>query len=440
MKKEFREGWVILVAAILQYVFGYPATLLPMSGILLGPKYQHFKTSETEKAVTIGLFTVFMNLVSIFVGPMVKARSSRFVAIIATSCQVLGLVICAFSNSSALIMIGFGILVGTGVGLSFVNNIIIVRKHFPSNVALAFGTALSFICLAGLAIPQVVNSLIGHFEQQGDLLNKWTLLVYAGFSCLGFIGAFLMVPDPPGILVPFNDETVPEQANDEPRESELIQAFKEFLNLLKSPEYVVTAVINSCCFSIMIYFISMLPQIATTRGFDDQSSNLVTIFIASNVVAFLPMGFLGDSEFLKINFKFPKKSLYIFCCVGLVFTIFFISFTSSFISLIVGTVLSAIFTSGMFINTSLVYLDCFKLQFENAVGLSNLFRCIFSLVVTYLAGHLTSLPGCEDLLCSLQFLSGTSFILLIIWVGLGLVGWCRKNDKCISFVSHTSQL
>ena len=91
--QEFKSGWVIIVAAVLQYIFGYPATILPMSSILFEPKYEHFKTSETEKAVTIGLFTVFMNIVSVFVGPMVKARSSRFVAICGTSCQVLGRVV-----------------------------------------------------------------------------------------------------------------------------------------------------------------------------------------------------------------------------------------------------------------------------------------------------------------------------------------------------------
>ena len=182
-RTEFRNGWVTLVAAILQYVTGYPGTILPLSGILFGPKYEKFKTSETEKAVTTGLFIVFMNLVSIFVGPMVKARSSRFVATIATFCQVLGLIVCAFSNSSAWLMVGFGILVGTGVGLSFVNNIIIVQKSFKST-SLAFGSALTIISLLGVAIPPVINSLISYFKQQGDLLNKWTILIYSEISIL----------------------------------------------------------------------------------------------------------------------------------------------------------------------------------------------------------------------------------------------------------------
>ena len=435
-RREFKSGWMIIMAAVLQYVFGYPATILPMSSILFGPKYKEFKTSETEKAVMVGLFTVFMNIVSIFVGPMVKARSSRFVAILATSCQVLGLVICAFSNCTALIIIGFGMFVGTGVGLSFVNNIIIVTKYFPKSTGIAFGTALSCICLIGLVIPLIMEILIDYFEQKNDLLNQWTTLVYAGMSCVGFNGAILMIPKP-GILVPDNEETVPEDVEDDHEDSEYIQACKEFLLLLKDPVYIVTAVVNSCCFAIMVYFISLLAPIATSRKLNDQSSNLVTIFIATNAFVLLPMGLLGDSTFLKNHFKFPKKSLYIFCCSGLVITIGFLNFTRSFITLIIGTVLSAIFTSGMFITTNLVYYECFPSMFESAVGLSNLFRCIFALSINPLAGYLTTLPGCQDLSCSLHFLSGTTFILIVIWVGLGLMAW-RPNILCVRRIHDIS--
>jgi len=415
-RTEFRNGWVTLVAAILQYVTGYPGTILPLSGILFGPKYEKFKTSETEKAVTTGLFIVFMNLVSIFVGPMVKARSSRFVATIATFCQVSGLIVCAFSNSSAWLMVGFGILVGTGVGLSFVNNIIIVQKSFKST-SLAFGSALTIISLLGVAIPPVINSLISYFKQQGDLLNKWTILIYSGLSCIGFLGAYLMAPHP-GILVPNNEEAVPEPVDNESEDSELIKALKEFSELLKDPIYVVTAIVNSCHFSIMVYFLSLLEPLARVRGIE--SYILVTIFTASNVAALLPMGLVGDKIMNRL-FEFPRKGLFILCGFGLTFTIIFISLTSGFKTLIIGTILTAIFSSGMFVTTNLVYEDCFKSKFANAVGLSNLSRCIFSLAVTYIAGYINSLSGCQDLLCCLDFLSGSSGILLLLWVGLDLV-------------------
>lgn len=305
---------------------------------------------------------------------------------------------------------------GTGVGLSFVNNIIIVQKSFKST-SLAFGSALTIISLLGVAIPPVINSLISYFKQQGDLLNKWTILIYSGFSCIGFLGAYLMAPHP-GILVPNNEEAVPEPVDDESEDSELIKALKEFSELLKDPIYVVTAIVNSCHFSIMVYFLSLLEPLARVRGIE--SYILVTIFTASNVAALLPMGLVGDKIMNRL-FEFPRKGLFILCGFGLTFTIIFISLTSGFKTLIIGTILTAIFSSGMFVTTNLVYEDCFKSKFANAVGLSNLSRCIFSLAVTYIAGYINSLSGCQDLLCCLDFLSGSSGILLLLWVGLDLV-------------------
>ena len=400
--QELKDGWVIIVATFLQYVLGYPANILPMCGILFAPKYEEFGTSGT----------VSMNIVSIFVGPLVKAKSPRFVANLATSCQVLGILICSFSGSTFVIMIGFGIFVGAGVGISLVNNIIIVKKHFQNSIGIAFGTALTCICLAGLLIPQILKTLIEYFRGHNDVLNQWTLFIYAIMGCVGFLGAMLMTSEPG------NEEAVPMDLESEQEESEFKQTCKEIIILLKDPDYVVTAVVNSCCFSIMVYFISLIGTIASSRNLEEESSNLVTIFSAANALSLLPMGFLGDSTIFKSFFKFPRKSLYIVCCIGLTFTILLFSFISSFPLLVVGTILCAIFTSGMFITTSLVYFDCFPTKFESAVGLSNLFRCISALSINPLAGYFASLSSCGDLHCSLHFLSGTIFLLILAWVGM----------------------
>jgi len=410
--QELKEGWLVILATILQFLFGYPANILPISGILFAPKDKAFGASGTETAVTIGLFTVFMNFVSIFVGPLVKAKSPRFVAVLATSSQVFGLIICAFSGSIAMIMVGFGIFVGAGAGLSLVNNIIITKKNFPNSMGIAIGIALTCICLTGLVIPQILQAFIDYFTKHGDLLNQWTIFIYALMGCVGYLGAALMTSEAGSEeSLALDIETVAEEDH-----SELKQMYNECTVLLKDPDYVLTALVNSCSFSIMVYFISLIGPIVATRDLEDSSSNFVTIFCAVNALSLLPMGFLGDSTILRSLFKYPKKCLYIACCIGLVLTIFFFSFAHSFTSLTVGTVFLAVFTSGMFITTNLVYYDCFPTNFESAVGLSNLFRCFFALSINPLAGYFESLQGCEDLHCSLQFLTGTSFFLVVLWV------------------------
>ena len=70
-----------------------------------------------------------------------KANSPRFAALLATSSQFFGLIICPFSRSIAMIMVGFGVFVGAGAGLSLVNNIIITKKNFPNSMGTAVVSA-----------------------------------------------------------------------------------------------------------------------------------------------------------------------------------------------------------------------------------------------------------------------------------------------------------
>ena len=171
--KELKAGWLIILATVLQYVVGYPANILPMCGILFATKYEAFEASGTEKAVIIGLFTVFMNIVSMFVGPLVKAKSPRFVAFLATSSQLLGLVICAFSGSTAVIMVGFGILVGAGVGLSLVNNIFIVKKKFPNIIGIVLWNSFNMHLLSRVDLPQIMHFQMEYFQAcHEDVLNQ----------------------------------------------------------------------------------------------------------------------------------------------------------------------------------------------------------------------------------------------------------------------------
>ena len=418
--KELKEGWLIILATILQFLLGYPANILPMCSILFAPKEKAFNASGTEKAMIVGLLTVFMNIVSIFAGPLVKARNPRFVAVLATSSQVLGLVICAFSSSISQIMLGFGIFVGAGVGFALINNIIITKKNFPNSMGIAIGIALTFICLTGLVIPQIFQLLLEYFQGHGDPQNQWTILIYALLGCVGYLGALLMTSQSG------DEEAAPVDIEADQEQSELKQMYKEFTVLLKDVDYLVTALANSCCFSIMVYSISLLGPIVSSRTLPHSSADFVTIFCAGNALSLLPMGLLGDSTILRNMIKYPKKSLYLACCVGLTFTFFLLSVSHSYTSLVLGTALLAIFTSGMFITTNLVYYDCFPTKFESAVGLSNLFRCFFALSINPLAGYFEGLEDCENMHCSLQFLTGTTFFLILLWIGVPLLFKWRR--------------
>ena len=73
-------------------------------------------------------------------------------------------------------------------------------------------------------------------------------------SCVAYLGAMLMTSEAE------NEEAlaVNIEAEAEEDHSELKQMYKECAVLLKDPKYVLTAQLNSCSFSIMVYFTSLV--------------------------------------------------------------------------------------------------------------------------------------------------------------------------------------
>ena len=86
-------------------------------------------------------FTIFMNTAGFSVSPLLKIVSFRWVAVISTILQVVGLITCALTVTGHIgwTILGFGVLVGSGVGITFMNNIVISHKTFPNSLTLVFG-------------------------------------------------------------------------------------------------------------------------------------------------------------------------------------------------------------------------------------------------------------------------------------------------------------
>lgn len=82
-----------------------------------------------------------MNTAGFSVSPLLKVVSHRGVAVISTLLQVVGLVICALTVTGHFCwtLLGFGVMVGSGVGITFINNIVICHKTFPKSLTLVFG-------------------------------------------------------------------------------------------------------------------------------------------------------------------------------------------------------------------------------------------------------------------------------------------------------------
>ena len=55
---ELWAGRAVLVATVLQYLTGFPPTIVPILSGLLQPQYKIYNTTDTEKAAIIASFQV----------------------------------------------------------------------------------------------------------------------------------------------------------------------------------------------------------------------------------------------------------------------------------------------------------------------------------------------------------------------------------------------
>ena len=91
--------------------------------------------------LTVNCLTIFMNTAGFSVNLLLKKVSHRLVAAIATTLQVAGLAMCALTVGGEEVwsILGLGVLVGSGLGITFMNNIMISNKTFPNSLTTAIG-------------------------------------------------------------------------------------------------------------------------------------------------------------------------------------------------------------------------------------------------------------------------------------------------------------
>ena len=160
-------------------------------------------------------------------------------------------------------------------------------------------------------------------------------------------------------------------------------------SLLKDPYFLLIATANSICFATFIVQLPQISIIAKELGFSlEQTANLVSILSATDIIARLGQGLVGDLSCLATAFNHPKKFLFTlssFCLAGIM-TI--MAYTQTFLQMVVLVCLTSICNAGIMLNSSQVYRECFPNHFSSALGIASFFRAFFALTIGPLAGFL----------------------------------------------------
>ena len=89
------------------------------------------------QATIFSVFLALWSITTLLVGPLVKLKSERFVAILGNSVLIAGFICSAFSTNTLHLAISIGILIGPAFGLINVNVLLIINTWFEKKAGLA---------------------------------------------------------------------------------------------------------------------------------------------------------------------------------------------------------------------------------------------------------------------------------------------------------------
>ena len=186
--------------------------------------------------------------------------------------------------------------------------------------------------------------------------------------------------------------------------------------LLRQPFFLLVTVGNSMMLTISLLYISQLRSICHEKGLTlFQTADILSIMAFFDIISRLLHGFLSDASYIKNKFKHPKKQIYTIMGFGISASLLLVTLTEGFSLLATSICLSSFFTSGMMVNASLVYNECFPEDLPSALGISGLFKGTLSILVGLFCGVLRTYLG--GLNSNLYFLSAVGIFWMLLWVG-----------------------
>ena len=183
------RGWFIVAGAFLVLMVGYGAIY----------SYAAFAeeigaTFGAQRASVVVVFALSGSscfFVSALTGPLADRVGARVLAVVGMMMVGLGLMVAAAASSLVEVYVGYGLLIGLGVGFAYVPAIATVQRWFDVHRGLASGVAVSGIGVGTALVPSAAEA----FSNIGDW--RTTFVVCGALAALlGTGGAMLLAPAP----------------------------------------------------------------------------------------------------------------------------------------------------------------------------------------------------------------------------------------------------
>ncbi|XP_065077011.1 monocarboxylate transporter 12 [Ochlerotatus camptorhynchus] len=176
-------GWLVLAGSMLVNIL-VPGTIKSF-GVLFVEFLEAFQATPSSAAWIPALcYFLYSSL-----GPLSSILSVKYsyrtVTIVGGTFAAVGMIITYWATSVSYLYISYGVLVGTGAGLSFPPTVYIVTSYFVKLRGLANGLCISGSALGSIILPPVLRYLLVNFGYRGACLimggvtlNVWVAAIF----------------------------------------------------------------------------------------------------------------------------------------------------------------------------------------------------------------------------------------------------------------------
>ena len=192
--------WLVAAALLLQFSIGavYAWSVFGKALTLAEP----FGLSKVEASLPF-VVTIGMIFIGAYIGGRLQDRAGpRPVALVGGVIYAAGVILASFSTSREqlwLLILGYGVISGFGLGFAYIVPIAMLQKWFPDKRGLITGLAVGGFGFGAVLTSPIAQRLI---DANKDVPTRAFLPLGIGYLVLSLIGASFFRNPPPGYHVP----------------------------------------------------------------------------------------------------------------------------------------------------------------------------------------------------------------------------------------------
>ena len=197
-----KRRWLVLAASCLinlciGALYAWSVFASPMAEHI--SKVQNLSGDQVITASSIAIVFSIANVVGpitmIGGGKLVSTIGPRMVILIGGIWFGIGMILCGFSTSVPMLIVGFGLCCGLAMGMTYGCTVSNCVKFFPDKRGLAGGLATASYGLSSVLVPLIANAIIAKM----DVTMAFKILGIA-IVILVFLASMFVLPCPEGFL------------------------------------------------------------------------------------------------------------------------------------------------------------------------------------------------------------------------------------------------